>query len=159
MGKVQKTGTVFDFGELDGSWFTFFTSRVKDDGNIEYDDPEEGAGRICIRPINEFIEKYFEDRKKKSEFVLNPKTRAMERVEYSADMTPDERKKYHSALWDHAITAWENFLDGKGNEIKCTAENKAKMMKVPMFDRFVSRCLKVMSDNTVKQATELNENL
>ena len=161
MGKIDKKvveGTVFDF-EDEGSWFTFFKSKVKDDGTVEYDDPSEGAGRVCIRQINDFIADYYEKRKKKSEFVLNPKTRGMERVEYSEDMTPEERKKYQADLWDFAITAWEKFFDKKGAEIPCTKENKAKMMKIPMFDRFISKCLKVMGENAVKEASDLTENL
>jgi len=156
---VKKTGTVVDFEQESGAWFTFFTSKVKDDGTVEYEDPEDGAGRICIRPISTFVQDYFASRKNKAEFVLNPKTRAMERVEYTVDQTAEERKKYQFELWDYAITAWENFSDSKGQEIKCTAENKAKMMRLAMFDRFVSKCLKTMSDDIVKRAEDLNENL
>lgn len=156
---IKKTGTVIDFAKEDGTWFTFFVSTIKDDGTVEYNDPEEGSGRVCLRSIGSFVEDYFKDRKTRSEFVLNTKTRAMERVEYTLDQTSAERKKYHADLWDYAIVAWENFIDAKGKEIECTPENKAKMMKLPMFDRFVSRCLKIMADDAVKSAEALNENL
>lgn len=159
MNDTGMKGTVFNFGEDEGTWFTFFTSRVKDDGTVEYDDPIDGAGRVCIRAINEFIEEFYEKRKKKAEFVLNPKTRGMERVAYTNEMTPAERKAYQAELWDYAITAWEGFFDGKKNPIPCTKEMKSKMMKVSMFDRFISKCLKIMAENAVTQASDLAENL
>jgi len=161
MGNIKEkmTGTVVDFGEDEGTWFSFFTSRIKDDGTIKYDDPAPGAGKVCVRAINEFVESYWEKQKKKTEFVLNPKTRAMEHIEYSKDMNPAQRKRYQSDLWDYAITNWENFFDAKKKPIECILANKVKMMKVQMFDRFVSKCLKTMNENTVKQASELTENL
>jgi len=152
-------GTVFDFGAEDGSWFSFFTSKVNDDGTIDYDEPEVNAGRVCLKPIDTFIESYFDKRKKESKFVRNDKSRAMERVQWSKDQTASERKAYQAALWDHAITSWENFFDGKKKPIECTIETKTKMMKVPMFDRFISKCLKTMGEDTVKRAEDLTENL
>jgi len=137
----------------------FFTSKVNDDGTVDYDEPEPNAGRVCLKPIDTFIESYFEKRKKESKFVRNDKSRAMERVQWSKDQTPKERKEYQAALWDHAIVGWENFFDGKKKPIECTIETKTKMMKVPMFDRFISKCLKTMGEDTVKRAEDLSENL
>jgi hypothetical protein len=158
MGKAM-TGTIIDFDSVEGSWFTFFNSRVRDDGEIEYDEPAENAGRFCLRSMTPFIDEYYAGRKNESEFVFNKKTRAMERVTYAKDMSAAERKKFTDSMWDYVIVNWEGMLDKAGKAIPCTKENKVKLMTIPAIDRFVSKCLKVLSDDAVKQADELTTNL
>lgn len=152
-------GTAFDLDAAEGTWFKFFNSRVKDDGTVEYDDPVSTSGRFCLRPIAPFIEEFYAKRKTEHEFVVNPKTRSMERVPYTKDMSPDERKEYQAALWDYVIVGFENIVDGKGKEIPCTKENKVKLMAIPALDRFVAKCLKTIAENAVKQSEILTENL
>ena len=158
-GIAGMTGTIIDFDAVDGSWFTFFNSRMRDDGDIDYDEPEEGAGRFCLRSMNPFVEEFYAKRKNEAEFVLNKKTRAMERVTYSKDLTHVERKKFQEEMWDYVIINWENLLDKSGNSIPCTKENKVKLMSIPVIDRFVAKCLKTLSDDAVKQSQDLTENL
>lgn len=157
--KNKAVGTVIDLDAADGTWFTFFNSHIKDDGDVEYDEPVEGAGRFCLRPINKFVEEYYANRKQQAEFVLNKKTRAMERVTYSKDMTPAEREVFQADMWDYTIVNFENLFDKNGNLIAVTKENKVKLMSIPAIDRFVSKCLKIMADDAVKQTESLNKNL
>jgi len=133
-------------GETQGEWFRFFKSEIKENGDITYLDPEPDAGRVRIRIAGaDAIEGIrSQTRKVIKEFVLNPKTRAMERVEYE-DQTPEQKKKEGELIWDHAIQAWEGILDKDGNEIPCTTENKVKLMNIPQFARFVGRCLQIIT--------------
>ncbi len=133
-------------GDAQGEWFTFFCSEIKENGDITYLDPEEGAGRVCLRIADvDVIERIQgQTRKKVSEFAYNPKTRAMDRVQYY-DQTPTQEKKERELIWDHAIQDWKGILDKEGNEIPCTTENKLRLMAIPQFARFVGRCLQLIS--------------
>jgi hypothetical protein len=136
----------FDLNTNAGEWFPFFSSEVKPDGEVTYLDPEEGAGRVCLRIADEEVTEKIrlQTRKPTKEFVYNPKTRAMERWE-GFDQTPTQAKKEREMIWDHAIVAWEDILDGNGNPIPCTLENKMRLMSNPQFIRFVGRCLQLIS--------------
>lgn len=129
----------------DGEWFTFFESSINDKGKVIYEDPKPDAGRVCIRSIADFIRDRQSQRKKKYEFVLNPETRAMERVGYYDDLTAEQAQKEEDDLWDFAITGLENFFDKNSKEIACTRENKSKLMRLPVFNRFVGRCLQLIA--------------
>jgi len=147
---------IFDLdGTGSGEWFTFFESHINEKGEVTYDDPKEGAGKVCIRSIIPFIEERQAKRKRKFEFVLNPQVRSMERVGYFEEQPLVELKKEREDVWDYAITAIENFFDAKGNPILCTRENKIKLMAFPLFDRFMARCLQLLSEVGVK--TKENE--
>jgi len=141
-------------GEVPGEWFKFFRSEIKEDGGINYLEPEADAGRVCLRIASpEVIESIqSQTRKKNAEFVRNPNTRAMERVTYF-DQTPEQEKKERELIWDHAIQSWEGMLDKDGDEIPCTIENKLKLMNIPQFARFVGRCLQLITGANA-QATE-----
>jgi hypothetical protein len=80
--------------EAQGEWFSFFGSEIKENGEVRYLDPEEGAGKICLRIADpEVIEKIqAQTRKKSAEFALNPRTRQMERVSFY-EQTPTQEKK------------------------------------------------------------------
>ena len=136
----------FDLSEVQGEWFTFFRSEIRENGDVNYLDPEPDAGRVCLRIADaEAVERIqAQTRKKKAEFVPNPKTRQMERVEYE-DQTPSQKKAENDMIWDYAITEWEGILDKNGDEIPCTPENKARLMNVPVFARFVGRCLQLIT--------------
>ena len=129
-----------------GEWFPFFKSEVRPDGEVEYSEPEKDSGRVCLRIADsDTLERIqAETRKKVSENVYNPKTRAMERVAYF-DQTVAQEKRERELIWDHAIVDWEGILDSAGNPIPCTLENKMKLMNVPLFARFVGRCLQLIS--------------
>jgi len=66
MGKIATVGTIIDLDVVEGSWFTFFNSKVKDDGEVVYDEPLDSAGRFCLRAMNHFVEEYYANRKHES---------------------------------------------------------------------------------------------
>lgn len=150
------------FIEIDstqGEWFPFFSSHIDPiTGEPIYEDPTPDA-RVQIRSIGPFIEERMAKRKKIAEHVYNPKTRAMERISYFAEQTSDELRAERDDLWDYAITGIENFKDSKTGElIICTRENKLKLMKVPVFDRFVARCQQLLASSGVKEKEESEKN-
>jgi hypothetical protein len=144
----------------EGEWFRFFGSHIDPNtGETVFEDPVSDA-RVQIRGIAPFIEERIANRKKTVEHVLNPKTRNMERISYYADLTPDQERQEREDVWDYAIVSFENFRDKKtGTEIECTRENKLKLMKVPVFDRFVGRCLQLLTDSQTKAREEEAKNL
>jgi hypothetical protein len=149
----------FDLDSSQGEWFPFFSSHIDPvTGEPIYDEPEKDA-KVQIRSIGPFIEERMAKRKKIAEHVYNPKTRAMERNTYYADQTPDELRAERDDLWDYAITGIENFKDSKSGElITCTRENKLKLMKVPVFDRFVARCQQLLASSGVKTKEDEEKN-
>jgi len=151
---------IFDIDKQnEGEWFTYFKSRVNEKGEIEYDEPEPNAGRICVRSITPKLEELQASRKRKHEFVFNPSTRSMERVGYYDELPPEEVRKRSDDIWDYAITSWEGLLNAKGKAIECNRVNKLKLMAIPEFDRFIGRCLQMLGDAKTKIEAEKNENL
>lgn len=145
-----------------GDWFPFQGSKIngtdeKGEPKIEYLEQEKDAGRVKIRLADsEQMERiHAQTRKKIYEYVHNPKTRSMERVS-SIEQTPEQEKKERELIWDYAIEDWEGILDTKGQPIPCTPENKMKLMNVPIFARFISRCLQLLSEKTDKAELEKN---
>ena len=151
---------IFDIDKQnEGEWFTYFKSRVNEKGEIEYDEPEPNAGRVCVRSITPKLEELQASRKRKFEFVFNPATRSMERVGYYEELPPEEVRKRSDDVWDYSITAWEGLLNAKGKPIECNRTNKLKLMAIPEFDRFIGRCLQMLGDAKTKAEAEKNENL
>jgi len=149
---------IFDLDENQGEWFYFFSSHIDANGQITYDDPVKDA-RVQIRSITPFIEARMLSKKKVTEHVLNPKTRQMERLSYFPDLSPEEAIKERDDVWDYAITALENFKDGKtGQVIDCTRENKIKLIKIPIFDRFIARCLQIIDGSGMKAEDNIIKN-
>lgn len=145
-----------------GDWFPFVGSTIngsdeKGEPKIEYLEPEKDAGRVKVRLADsEQMDRiHGQTRKKVSEYVHNPKTRQMERV-FSFEQTPEQERRERELTWDYAIEDWENILDGQGQPIPCTPENKLKMMNIPVFARFISRCIQILSDKTGKAELEKN---
>jgi len=154
-------GTVFnlDIEESEGDWFDFFESRIDlDSGEIIYDDPKPGTGRACFRSVMPFLEKCAETRKRKFQFVLNPRTRSMERVEYYEPLSSEEQKKQNEDMYDYAIVGLERFFDAQGNALECTRENKLKLSKVKVFDRYMARCMELQTNSKAERqgASEKN---
>ena len=148
-----------DLDSTQGEWFQFFGSHIDlNTGEVIYEEPTSDA-RVQIRSMAPFLEERLTKWKKSIEHVYNPKTRAMERISYYPDQTPEESKGEREDAWDYIITGIENFKDRKtGEEITCTRENKIKLMKNPVFDRFVARCLQIVANTgaKVKEETEKN---
>ena len=155
-----KKGTCLNLDAADaGTWFPFFESHVDTvSGVVTYEDPKPDAGRVCIRSIVPIIEEQQARRKMKNEFVLNPKTRSMERISFMEDRRPEEMKADREEAIDYMIVDMENFLDGKGQPIACTKEIKLKLMAIPMFDRFIARCNELLREDGIKSAEEAEKN-
>jgi len=149
----------FDLDSTEGEWFQFFGSRIDlNTGEVIYEEPTSDA-RVQIRSIASFLEERQAKLKKSIEHVYNPKTRAMERISYFPDQSPEEARAEREDVWDYMITGIENFKDRKtGEVIACTRENKIKLMKHPVFDRFIARCMQLLADSgaKVKEETEKN---
>lgn len=156
MKEPQIVGTEFE-ENAEGEWFPFFTSKINEQGVVTYDDPKQGAGRARIRSLTPFFEERRAGRKKKSEYVLNPQTRSMERVSYFEDLPPAEQKKETEDAWDYCITGLENFYIGK-NLVNCDRAGKLELMKRPVFDRFIGRCLQLLAAAGVKEKDETEKN-
>lgn len=150
---------VFDLEQPnEGEWFPFFESRINEKGEVVYDDPKPDTGRVRIRGLAPIIEQLMAGKKKKYEHVLNPRSGAMERVGYFEDPSVDQAKKEREDVWDYAITGFDGLYDAKGVEITCTRENKLRLMKIPMFDRFVARCLQILANAGVKAKEDEGKN-
>lgn len=131
----------------EGEWFYFFSSTIdQTTGEVIYDEPVKDA-RVKIRSMTSFIEDRVIKRKKQVEHVLNPKTRQMERIEYYPTPSPEEFKQEQEATWDWVIQDFEGFKDKRtGKPVECNLANKIKMMQIPVFDRFVARCLALLGE-------------
>lgn len=142
-----------------GEWFPFFGSHFdQNTGEVVYEDPV-GDARVQVRSMAPFFEERLPRRKKVTENIYNPKTRGMERISYYADLSPEDARIEREEAWDYAITGLENFKDSKtGKPIACTRENKLKLMKVPVFDRFVARCQQLLAEAGVKTKEENEKN-
>lgn len=150
----------FDLDESqEGEWFSFFSSHIDiETGKIVYDDPVSDA-RVRIRNPKPFIEERLAKRKKSVEHIFNPRTRSMERIVYFQDQTTEEIKLEREDLQDFTITGLENFKDKKtGQVILCTRENKIKLMRNSVFDRFVGRVWQLLDEAALSQKESEQKN-
>lgn len=152
--------TLFDLEKEDqGDWFAFFNSKVDPtSGEIVYEDPEEGAAEFRIRHVVKFWEERRAKRKKESKMVLNPSTRAMERVTYYEDLPPEQEKKENEDSWDWAITGIRNAFSAPDVPIECTRENKLKLIEIPVFVRFIARVFQIIAGAGVKEKETSEKN-
>lgn len=153
--------TVFDFTKEDqGDWFGFFNSHIdQSTGEIIYDQPEAGAAEFRIRSMGPFWDERRKGRKKQFQFVLNPNTRAMERVGYYPDLPAEEAEKENNEAWDYAITGMKNAKwKENGPEMECTMENKLKLIEIPAFLRFITRCFQILSNAGIKRQEDSEKN-
>lgn len=150
----------FNLDQTDGERFQFFTSTVDiATGIIKYDDPV-GDAWVTLRPMQPFFEDRLSKRKKVTEHVFNPSTRAMDRVVSDKELTYEEAKLEREDAWDYAIVGFENFKDSKTGEIiPCTRENKIKLMRIPVFDRFVTKCFQELANSGIKEKEAEEKNL
>ena len=156
---MKEKGIIFDFKETEGDWFDFFESHVDlENERIIYDEPEQGTGRACFRSTMPFILAAQEKRKKKHEYVLNTKSKAMDRVVYFEELSAEEQKQFNNDMYDYAITGLERFFDAEENVLECTRENKLKLAKVPVFDRFMARCVEIQWNGLIKQKAVVEKN-
>jgi hypothetical protein len=148
-----------DLEATQGERFQFFTSTVDPStGDIAYDDPK-GDAYVTLRSMQPFFEAKLAKRPKKVEHVFNPKSRSMERISYYPDLSTEEARVEREEAWDYTIVDFEGFKDSKtGDNIACTKDNKIKLMKIPVFDRFVARCFQIMAESGIKEKEESEKN-
>jgi hypothetical protein len=149
---------IIDLEARDGEWFAYFGSKVDEKGGVVYDDPLPDAGRIQIRSLVPYFEANRSKQKRKHEYVLNPQTRQMERVSYFDELSAEAAQKERDDAWDYCITGIENVFDAQKKAVECTRENKLKLMMIPSFNRFVARCLQILSEAGVKTEEEERKN-
>lgn len=149
-----------DLDTTQGEWFRFFGSRIDENtGAVIYEDPI-GDARVQVRSMSPFFEEQAKKRKQEVEHIQNPKTRQMERITYFKELSAAEVEKERDDAWDYAITGLENFKNKKTGEIiQCTRTNKIALMKNPVFNRFVARCLQILDSSSVQAREELGKNL
>lgn len=149
-----------DVDEDQGEWFQFFTSTIDpDSGEIIYDTPRNDA-KVRLRSMAPLIEERLNKRTRKSEFIFNPKSRQMERVVYYEEPTTEELQKEREDTWDYVITGIEGFVDKKTKKLmKCDKKTKLKLMKNPVFDRFVARCMQLLANAGFQEKEEQEKNL
>ena len=149
----------FDLEATEGEWFPFIGSHIDlVTGDIQYDEPVPEV-RARVRPMAPFLEERLAQRKKCVEHVMNPKTRQMERISYYPDIPPEQEKEERDDVWDYVITGLEGFKDKKtGKEIECTRENKLKLMKIPVFERFIARCFELLANTGIDESKALEKN-
>lgn len=130
----------------EGEWFYFFGSSVdQKTGDVVYEEPV-GHARARIRSMIPFLEEQLSKRKKAVEHVYNPKTRAMDRVTYYPDQTPEEIRKERDDAYDYAITGLEGFKNKDTGEIlDCDRKNKLDLMGNEVFNRYFARCQQLLS--------------
>jgi hypothetical protein len=129
-----------------GTWFEFFTSHIDPaTGDVVYDDPMPGH-RVKIRSTAPFWEERIKNRKRERELAVNPKTKVMEKVSSIKELTLAESKAENDDAIDYSIVEFDNMVDSSGSVIKCTRENKLKLMRIPVFDRFYARCSQILRD-------------
>ena len=76
----------------------------------------------------------------------------MERIEYYPEMSAEEIKQEQYDTYDWTIQDFKGFMDKRtGKSIPCTRENKIKLMKVPVFDRFIARCQQLLSESGIQK--------
>ena len=157
---MKAEGTVFNLEKTDeGDWFAFFSSRPNAaTGEIEYSKPEKGGAEFRIRSTNQFWEERRKGRVKENKMVLNPTTRAMERVSYFPDLPPEEEAKELDDAWDYAITGMKNAFSAPGVPMECNRENKMKLRALPVFVRFFFRVQEIISEVGVRRKEEVEKN-
>jgi|GEM_PF-1264025 len=141
------------FVDLDvelGHRFQFFSSTLDPFTNEPVFDEPAGDGYFTLRSMQPFFESQNGKRKKVAEIVFNPKIRAMERITYLPELSEEESRDQMEAAWDWAIVDFEGFKDKATKQvIPVTRENKVKMTKNPVIQRFLSKCFKTIDEESV----------
>ena len=143
----------------EGEWFPFQTSHLdKESGEWLFDPPDSDA-RVRVRSLQPFLDQRAAKRERVFEHVLNPKSRQMERISYLKEQSVSEIQRDMDDGWDYAITGLENFKDKRsGVTIERTRENVLALMRVPAFDRFIGRCMRILSGAEVEQREAAEKN-
>jgi hypothetical protein len=130
--------TVFDLEAKPGVWFDM-----------------DGGGRVQLKTLGPGEWKAIRAKSVKTVAEYQKLDGKWERFE--VEKKDDDLQ--NELFWDAAIVAWENLMDGKGQPIPCTAENKVLlMMTQPKFAQFVKECSDtlVADENARAAASEKN---
>lgn len=151
----------FDFNESnEGVWFPYQQSKVdpNDNENIIWEDPIEGA-EFKIRSIDPYIREKIikEDKTRAVKFVVNEKTKAMERLSYIPEKTFEEQIKSTQDMYIWAIISWKG-VGSKGNLLEVNDDNKIKLANNSEFCRFFNRCQDLLKKQSsfYKEESEKN---
>ena len=144
----------------EGRWFPFFYSKFNSStGEIEYGDPievenEEDGPRMRIRNPVSFFEDRNKNKKTRTKYVVNSKTRGMDAVTEDVPLSAEEKKKEEDDFRDFVISGIENFkLNGK--LLTCDRATKIEIMKKPIVSLYVHRCIEMLqSSGVVEEKTE-----
>jgi hypothetical protein len=164
MSKVKAVETIeaveVDLDSIEeGEWFFYQNSYIdKETEEPIFGKPSPHA-KVRVRRMQPLIQEKVLKRKKVAEYVLNTKSREMERKTHYKDQTWEEEQKEIDDMWDYVITGLECFKNKKTKEfLECTRENKLKLMMIPAFDRFIGHCLKILEGAEVEKAKATAKN-
>lgn len=145
--------------QAEGEWFQFQDSHFDQAvGEWVYDPPATDA-RVRVRRTDPFWKERGAKRERIAEYVHNPKTRSMERISYLKEQTVAEAQQDTDDAIDYAITGLENFKDKRsGKVLVCDRETKLALVRIPAFDRFIGRCLRLLEGAEAKQQEESEKN-
>jgi len=143
----------------EGTWFPYFESHIDlKTGDIVYHESVSDA-KVQIRSVAPFIEQQLKSRKRKHEYVHNPKTRAMEYVTYFEEMSFDQIIAELDEQYAYGIMDFEGFVNSKTKEtIPCTRETKIALRRNEVFARFFERCQQIIHGDTARKAEEAEKN-
>ena len=130
--------TVFDLEEKPGVWFDM-----------------EGGGRVKLKTITSEGWRAIRSKSVKVASEYQKLDGKWERFE--VEKVDDDLQ--NNLFWDAVIVSWENLLDGKGNEIQCTAENKTLLMLTqPKFSKFIGECSEALTKDENARAEDSEKN-
>jgi len=110
--------------------------------------PEEGY--VDLRILNQEAHEAINEKVVKKRFDFHNHVR---------HEVKDVNSKMRDELnWDYCITEWD-IKDANGQQIPCTIQNKAKLMRGSMeFNIFVSKKIEALNNALLQRAEELEKN-
>jgi hypothetical protein len=147
----------------EGIWFPYRQSEVDPDDRekiIWKDVNEKENGKFHIRSIEPYIEERLKKESKltRYEFVLNPKTRAMERVAFTPEKSFDEKMEETQVMFVYAILDWEGVGVKGGSVLEVSDENKKRLARNPEFVRFFDDCQKKLKEQSSEYKEQSEKN-
>ncbi|HOD97823.1 MAG TPA: hypothetical protein PLT63_03515 [Syntrophales bacterium] len=150
---------LIDLSRDQGEWFPFQQSHIDPITGEPIFDPPASEAAVQVRSLAPFYEARIAKRERKVEHVYNPKTRAMERISYIEELSPAAARAEAEDAFDYAITGLKGFEDSRtGEELKCDRATKIALMQVPVFDRFIARCFKLLAASGIKEREDTEKN-
>jgi len=130
--------TIFDLDEKPATWFEM-----------------EGGGRVQLKTLSS--EGWKAIRAKSVKVV--PEYQKLDGKWERFEVEKKDDDLQNNLFWDAVIVAWENLLDGKMQEIPCTAENKTLLMLTqPKFSKFIGECVETLTKDESARAAASEKN-